>query len=466
MAAPLRVLLRKMGELRRNSRLTRAAFEAVKLGKFRELVRYANERSPYYRQLIEERRIDLERCAPADFPPLTKSILMANFDRIVTDRRVRKAGIAEFLTRSRDPNDLFLDQYRVIHTSGSSGEVGYFVYSKEDWARGLARGMRPRSSRGPRPRKRHRGRVRIAYYGAIGGHFAGVTMIRAATRGIARLFLDVRFHEVNDPLPPILVELNEFQPDIVTGYTGALTILAAKQREGALQIAPILIGTAGESMSATDKKTLEEAFGCPVTNGYGSSEHLMMGYTVPGGTSMVLLDDDVIYEMFEDHTLTTNLFNFTVPLIRYRMADILRPVAKKTDPSSPYLEIESLVGRTEFMPRFRSEDGSDDFISPHTINEIFVAGVRRFQLQVTGPASFRFLVCLDAQLRGEQRGEVLAGVKERLREILAQKKMSNVTFDVSVVEDIPVNPRTRKFQLIVDATTRGAATSDEVALGH
>src|SRR5262245_1451059 len=249
MAAPLLVLLKKVGELRRNVRLSPQEFAAMKLDKFRQLVRYANERSPYYRQLIDERRIDLDRCTPGDFPPLTKSILMANFDRIVTDRSVTKAGIADFLTRSRDPHELFLDRFRVIHTSGSSGEVGYFVYSKEDWARGLARGMRPRSSREPRIKKRHRGRMRLAYYGAIGGHFAGVTMIRAATRGIARLFVKVRFHEVNDPLPPTLAQLNEFQPDILTGYTGALTVLAAKQREGVLRIAPILIGTAGESMS-------------------------------------------------------------------------------------------------------------------------------------------------------------------------------------------------------------------------
>jgi len=459
MAAPLRVLLRKIGELRRNARMSREEFEAMKLAKFRQLVRYANERSPYYGQLIADRQIDLDRCEPRDFPPLTKSILMANFDRIVTDRTVTKAGIAAFLTGSRDPSELFLDRFRVIHTSGSSGEVGYFVYSKEDWVRGLARGMRPRSARDRMPKKRHRGRLRVAYYGAVGGHFAGVTMISAATRGIMRLLMTVRFYEVNDPLPPILAQLNEFQPDVVTGYTGALTILAAKQREGALRIAPVLIGTAGESMSATERKTLEEAFGCQARNGYGSSEHLMMGHAAPGGATMLLYDDDLIYEMFDDHTLVTNLFNFTVPLVRYRMADILRPVSKKTDPASPYLEIESLVGRSEFMPRFTNEDGGDDFISPHTINEIFVAGVSRFQLQVTGPASFRFLVCLDAQLSAERRAEALSGVNTRLREILAQKKMSNVVFEVRVVEDIPVNPRSRKFQLIVDARSIGAAVA-------
>ena len=43
-----------------------------------------------------------------------------------------------------------------------------------------------------------------------------------------------------------------------------------------------------------------------------------------------------------------------------------------------------------------------------------------------------------------------AAVGERLREILARKRMDNVRFDVVPTDDLPVNPRTRKFQLIVD----------------
>lgn len=443
------ILLGKLREYRRNARMSAEQFAAMKQEKFRRLARHVGEHSPYYKDLIRERGIDLDRCVPGDFPPLTKSILMANFDRIVTDRRITKAGIADFLTRSTDPAERFLNRFRVIHTSGSSGEVGYFVYSKEDWARGSAQNLRQRQQ--PMPKKRHSGRMRMAYYGAIGGHFAGVTMVSAATGGLAKWFLDCRLYEINTPLEQTIARLNEFQPDFLFGYTGALTILAGRQREGILRIAPIAMGTAGESMGATDKKTLEDAFGCPANNGYGSSEHLFMGTVIPGRTTMQLYDDELIYEMFEDHSLVTNLFNFTVPLIRYRMADILRPVAHKSDPASPYLEVESLVGRSEMMPAFRNEAGTEDFISPHTINEIFVAGVARFQLQITGANSFRFLICLDAQLSAGDRQQATTGVDVRLREILAQKKMSNVEFEVVVVEDIPVNPRSRKFQLIVDA---------------
>jgi len=443
------ILIRKLLELRNNARMTRPQFEAMKLEKFRRLVRHAGETSPYYAQLIRERGIDIDRCTPVEFPPLTKAILMDQFDRIVSDHRITKQGIADFLTRSHDPSELFLNEFRVIHTSGSSGEVGYFVYAPADWARGVAQGLRQRRSRRRVRRRRKFGRLRFAYYGAIGGHFAGITMMRAASRGLARFLMRAAFYEVNNPLAETVAALNEFQPDVLAGYTGALTILAAKQREGALRISPIAIGTAGESLSATDKQTLEQAFGCEATNGYGSSEHLMMGFELPGGKSMLLHDDDLIYETFEDHTLVSNLFNYTLPLIRYRMADVLRPVAHKSDPESPYLEIESLVGRTEMMPRFPNLDGGEDFISPHTINEIFVPGVARFQMQLTGAASFRFAACLDPGLTHEQRAEAVRRLEAQLRGILEQKRMSNVRFAIQVVDHLAVNPRTRKFQLII-----------------
>jgi hypothetical protein len=130
------------------------------------------------------------------------------------------------------------------------------------------------------------------------------------------------------------------------------------------------------------------------------------------------------------------------------MADVLRPV--DSGKHAPYLVIESLVGRNELQPTFKNRDGVEDFISPHTINEVFVAGVTRFQMHLTAADAFRFMVCLDASLGAEQRAAAVEGVKQRLREILARKRMDNVRFDVVPTDDLPVNPRTRKFQLIID----------------
>ena len=193
---------------------------------------------------------------------------------------------------------------------------------------------------------------------------------------------------------------------------------------------------------------LKETFDCSVVNSYGCSEHLGMGASPPGSDKIVLFDHDLIFELERDHTLVTNLFNYTLPLIRYRMADVLRPVP--SGEHAPYLVIESLVGRNELQPTFKNRDGIEDFISPHTINEIFVAGLTRFQLQLTGEAEIRFLVCLDPKLDSAERAAAVEGVAARLREILARKRMDNVRFEVAPTDDLPVNLRTRKFQLIVD----------------
>ena len=431
-------------EIRRALKLSRADFEAWKLGKFRRLARHARERSPYYRRIIDERKIEVDRCVPGDFPVLTKSLLMQHFDEISTTPGVTKQAIADFLTRSHDPTELFLGKYRVIHTSGSSGEVGYFVYSLKDWIRGSYMGRR-----GPQPPRKRKGKFRLAYYAAIDGHYAGVTMIRSIETGLAKFFVDVGCFEVNTPLHEVIAALNAFQPDFLAGYTTALKILAERQRAGELKLDCLIgIGTAGEATTEVDRALLEQAFGCRLTNTYGCSEHLGMGAAPPGASNIVLTDHDLIYEFYPDHSVITNLFNYTLPLIRYRMSDILRPV--DSGAHAPYLVIESLVGRNELQPVFKTRDGGEDFISPHTINEVFVAGVTRFQMHLLGAEAFRFMVCLDPKLEAEQRATAIKGVSDRLREILARKRMENVRFEVLAVDDLPVDPRTRKFQLIVD----------------
>jgi phenylacetate-CoA ligase len=428
---------------------TRTEFEAAKLRKFRALVHHAQAHAPYYAKIIREQNIDVSTCTPADFPVLTKSTLMANFDAIVTDHRVTKQVIADFLTRSTDPKERLFDRLTVMHTSGTSGEVGYFLYSPGDYGRLRAAAMRNRKVfRGAFPRLGLRlRRIRAAFYGATGGHFAGVTGVASMQRGIRRLFVDARAFEVNTPLPSVAAAIDRFKPDVLWGYTTALKMLGEEQRGGRLNIRPLAIIATGEMVTKADLQFLSEAFGgAKALSLYACTEHLLLGISNPDGETMTLIDDDLIFEFHEDHSLITNLFNYTLPLIRYRMSDILRPTSAA---DARRIVIHNLVGRTEQMPLFVNSAGAKDFLSPHTINEIFVEGVTRFQMQITGPSSFRFPICVDAALNAAGRAAAAAGVSSRLREILAQKNLSNVTFEVPIVADIPLNERTRKFQLIV-----------------
>jgi phenylacetate-coenzyme A ligase PaaK-like adenylate-forming protein len=429
---------------------TRADIEAVQVRKFRSLARHAQARSPYYARVIRQHGIDLNTCLARDFPVLTKSLLMANFDEIVTDPRVTKLGVMEFLSRSTDPKERLFDELTVMHTSGTSGEVGYFLYSKADYSRLRAAAVRNREAfRGLLPRLGLRlRRVRLAFYGATGGHFAGVTGVASMQRGLGKWFIDARAFEVNTPLPEVVGAINEFQPDALWGYTTALKMLGDEQRAGRLQIMPKTLIATGETVTKADAEYLSASFaGVTALSMYACTEHLMLGMSSADAESMTLLDDNLIFEFHEDHSIITNLFNYTLPLIRYRMSDILRPISA---PDAPRIVIEGLVGRAERMPLFVNASGAQDFISPHTINEIFVQGVTRFQMQITGPESFRFPICVETALDEAQRSAAIARMRARLAEILAQKGLGNVAFEVPIVADIPLNERTRKFQLIVN----------------
>jgi phenylacetate-coenzyme A ligase PaaK-like adenylate-forming protein len=431
---------------------TRAELEALKLQKFHALVRHACAHAPYYANIVRERGIDTNTCVPGDFPLLTKSLLMANFDAIVTDRRLTREVVADFLTRSTDPTERLFNEITVLHTSGTSGEVGYFLYAPADLARMNLRGFRDRQSRTrlPRRKKRFR-RVRIAFYGATGGHYAGVTSVTRLRRGLKSLFLKVGTFEVNTPLPAVIEQLNEFEPDLLVGYTTALKMLAGEQRGGRLSIAPIAVLATGEMVTKADLTLLSESFGgASASSIYACTEHMFLGASNPDGETMTLLDEDLTFEFHQDHSVITNLFNYTMPLIRYRMSDILRPVSA---PDARHIVVASLVGRSERMPTFVNSAGTPDFISPHTINEIFVKGVTRFQMQLTGPSTFRFPICVDAALSEQERSAAVAGVEARLHQVLQQKGLGNVAFEVPIVADIPLNPRTRKFQLILDERT-------------
>lgn len=443
----------KLREFERSEKLTRAELVAKKLVKFRKLVAHAQRHSPYYADVIKAQRIDVATCIPENFPVLTRALVNEHFDRIVTDRRITRAAIDRFLEGSHDARNLFLGAYHVIHTSGTSGASAPVVYSETDWARGMVQGLRPGWTP---PRKFQFHRYRTAYYGALGGHFGGVGMIGVIKRGLLRLFSRIEMVEINDPLESAVERLNAFSPEFVIGYVAALKVLAVEQRAGRLHIAPGTVTGGGETMTASDRQLLEQAFNCQVRCTYGTTEHLVMGITAPGTSTMVLYDDDLHYEMRDDHCLITNLFNRTMPLIRHRLEDIVRP-ASGPPPVPPYLAIESIIGRSELVMHFVNQDGHLEPLLPFSFFTLHVTGMVGFQIRLLDDAHFRVLIRVDAALTPHEVEACAEEARKGVFVILQRKRMANVGFDITVVPELPIDPRTRKLKLVVD--DRAAASA-------
>ena len=435
-------LLKAKFEHLKSRKLCFEVIRAKNLQKFRKLVVFIKERSPWYKRIIAKHRIDPYRCLPDDFPVMTKRDVIKNFDEIVTDKRITREAISDFIKSSKDPLDLFRNQYYVIHGSGTSGEIGFFVYSKNDFPRGMAHGMGLVSFNLQRKRKR------IAFLGATNGHFAGVTIVSTSMRSVSKLIFKTKTFEINRPIHHIVEQMNAFKPDIIIGYATAIKILAEKQIEGRLNVRPSIVESCAEPLSPADKEFIENTFDCKLINVYASTEFLYMGISKPEYSDMYLLENDLIFELHSDHTCVTNLFNYTTPLIRYRMEDILIPVPDD-DRILPFTKVQEIIGRKEYTLVLTNKYGSDDFINPHAIYQFFMKDLRRFQIHLVNKQSFIFKTVLNKKISNFRKNEVRRELKSKIASILSAKDMENVSFEIEESKDLPVDPRTGKFRLVV-----------------
>jgi phenylacetate-coenzyme A ligase PaaK-like adenylate-forming protein len=422
------------------SRASRARLEASQRRKFRRLVRHAWRHSTYYRSLMNARNLDPETCRVGDFPEMTKQDLIDRFDEIVTDRRLSLKVVRQFHEQNDDPTALLDDRYYVVRTSGSSSQIGYLAYTAREWIRGCSHHLR--FAPGMRLRKRS------AWVGCA-GHFAGVTVGLTGRRGINQLFYDCRMFDVRRPLAELVVGLNAFQPHLLSGYAAALNLIAQEQAEGRLRLTPQRVVNSGEPLPIELRRFLEREFRAPVSNLYSATETLFMGAADNAGEGMCLYEDDLIFEIFDHHTCVTNLFNWTTPLIRYRLNDAL--VLQDGGPAAkgPFRRIQEIVGRCERLLLFRNNHGLREFVHPVHILVLDIPNVPFFQLRLLGEREFLFRVQLRCGLSATERQEALAQTHRQLTRVLADKNLEqSVSFRVEVVPSFASEQGRGKFKVI------------------
>ncbi len=434
-------LLKTKIEFLNSRKLSFEQIRQMQLKKFRKFVSAAALKSPFYQKIIAENNINPKCCSPDDFPVLTKRDVIENFDDIVTDRRITKARVSTFLGASKSPSDRFDNRYHVLHGSGTSGETSFFVYSENDFSRGMTHVMGLAPLRLPR-------RTRIAYLGIAGGHFAGITMACTSTSPAARLLFDTKIVEITQPIRQIVEKLNTFQPDIIVGYATVIKILAEKQNEAILNIRPSVVESGGEVLSPADKKFIENAFPCHLINVYACTEFLNMGISKPEYDGMYLLENDLIFDLKKDHTLVTSLFNYTMPLIRYRLEDILIPAADDKH-ILPFTKVSEVVGRNEYTMVLTNKHGVDDFVAPDEIYQFFMQDLRQYQIRWVNKQAFIFRTVFKNNVDASRKNDVRKKLESKIASFLSMKEMQNVSYKIEELENLPVDPKTGKFRFII-----------------
>ena len=405
-----------------------------------ELTRYAATRSPFWAERVPRGRVRL-----GDLPITTKSDLIDGFDERVTDRRLRLDALLEHLDQI-DTDALYLGEYRVMTSSGSSGRKAVFVYDRAGWSGIAAMFFRRSEWTGATPRLP---RLRLAIIG-------GASPTHMTRRGAQTL--DVGIHRllglaVTQPLPELVRRLNEFKPQHLYAYPSIMGQLADEQRTGRLRIAPEVLITSSEPLSPALRDSLELVFGVRPYNFYATTEGLF-GHDC-AERSMHLFDDMSIVENVDEdgrpvpagepgaRLLVTNLFNRALPLIRFEVTDLVTVESEPCPCGRTLMRVRSLEGRAEEILRLGG-------VAVHPLHFALVTAdpdVREFQV-VQQAHGVRLRVALrDGAADAPER--LRDGVRGRLEKLGVPQPV----VEVETVDALERSPG-GKLQMIVPAGPR------------
>jgi len=184
----------------------------------RRLVRVAKDLSPWHRKRLSGVHPDeVDESTLRELPVMTKDDLMANFDEIVTDDRLRLDVVEDHLGSLTTDAYLF-DRYHACASGGSSGRRGVFVYDWDGWAVMYARLMRYEI----------RARTMDAELAAAPPRAAVVMADQAthATSALTQTFSTglIEWHRfpVTLPIDDVVAGLNAVQPSELTAYASVL----------------------------------------------------------------------------------------------------------------------------------------------------------------------------------------------------------------------------------------------------
>ena len=318
---------------------------------FDALVRHAIKNSRFYQQHYADVCTD-GAIALTSLPITNKKLMMDNFDDVVTDQRLKLADLQEHI-QGLEEDAYYLGEYRAVATSGTSGLRGIFVYNRREWSMVLANTLRWNRYIGIRPRLPKR--VRITSIGADAPMHVTYRIPQSANVGLFR----VQHLEANAPMSELTRALNVFQPHVILPYPSMAALLAVEQMEGRLNIRPNVISTHSEVLTTDMFRKIEEAWGIKPFNHYGLTEEPHVGTDCTQHEGIHVFEDLTFPEILDEKNqpvpagtpghkyLLTNLYNFTQPLIRYEVTDMISRSPRLCSCGRPFPLIEGVGGRSE-----------------------------------------------------------------------------------------------------------------------
>jgi phenylacetate-CoA ligase len=368
-----------LAELERQQWLDPDVLRDIQLQKLRRLLDHCARNVPYYQRLFREHGFDPARVRGpedlAELPPLTKADLQSSG----RDLRATNLSSRDFLRNQ---------------SSGSTGSVTHFYLDRRclDYARA----------------------TQYRFFRWLGVEFGdrqalvwgaplNLRQAKWLRRRLRHFFLNKMILDANDltdaRVDGYVAMLQRFRPALVVGYATALWFIAERLLARGVRLPGLrgVISTA-ELLPPQKRDVIERGFGTTVLDRYGCGEMKDMAQQCGRSPYSHVSVDTVLLEFLDGdrpvpsgtlgEIVATNLNNYAMPLVRYRLGDLGTAVDDRC-PCGRGLPLMSVAAGRVFelltLPNGRRVHGAviDHMMYAHR-------GIRKYQLVQETP---RRVVC-------------------------------------------------------------------------
>jgi phenylacetate-CoA ligase len=257
-----------------------------------------------------------------------------------------------------------------------------------------------------------------------------------------------------------------FRPKCIYGYASSVALLAARASARGIRLhLPDLrvVCTTGEPLFPHQRKLIQEVFGVPAANEFGSRDIGFTAHETPQG-QMLLMSESIYLEVLDQagmpvapgemgEAVVTGLCSDAQPFIRYRTGDMVRASPEPCSDGRGLHVLGEVVGRTtDFVVL---PDGT----MMHALAVIYVLraveGIAEFKFVQQALRDVEVLVVPDARWTETCRAQAMAGLAVRLGK--------DMRISIRLVDTIPAEA-SGKYRYVVSNVTPQRGLDQEMRM--
>jgi phenylacetate-CoA ligase len=394
-----------------------------------KLIQYSYKNVPYYTNLFDKLSISPKDIQTKEdlkkLPILTKADIKNNFPHSIVSKNLKKGS---FYRRA---------------SSGSTGEPLQYYLSKKAFSMNVASNLR--------------GWYWMGY--RLGDKFVKISHNARASKEkriqdflLSNKYIDFKNID-NQSLMEVIMALDNYKPDIIRCYPDPLFFISELLEKHNIKLRPKAIATTGNTLHSSTREKIENIFDCKIFDAYSceggasffecethSCYHSAMEYAISEFVDV----NEVENGKYQGRMITTCLWNYALPFIRYDSQDILEWDNKKCTCGRGLLNINRIIGRDSDI--LITPLGKRIIVHKFTIFFSKIEAVVQFQIIQDKPDHMIFKLIVNSSYLKTMEDDILFFWNDAISD--------GVKIDIEYVNHIKSTPAGKRRFLIRDSSIK------------